>query len=117
MQGILFSYESIATQQHIKEGIRFLFHILKHRNIPFLVMTRVQEAAILAEELEGHQDICYPVYVKDDGIYERAAEALHLELKDCILVEEDPNEELDVLSANQKNGYDLMFDLMMELMS
>lgn len=119
-EGVLFLYDSVIdTNQMWKQGMESLFQMLKHRGIPFLIMTRVQEQQNLIRNPIVKEENCYPMYDKDDAVFHKAAEKLMLDIKSCIVVSNQKEIEKEAayqLLAQEKNGYDLMFELCMQLL-
>ena len=112
MRGILFTSESIMDENGIKRGVGFLFHILLQCKVPFLILTHVQDVSFCLEKVEEAH--CLPMYHHDECGYRHAAKQLGLDMEDCIIVNYRKEEiTCNQLCAKQKNGYDLMFDLIM----
>lgn len=118
-EGVLFMYDSmIDRNQSWKQGIVSLLKMLKKRGIPFLVLTRMQEKQHLIKDQILEEANCYPVYYKDDHSLQKAAETLDLDLDQCIVVsccDELRKHVACHIPAIGKTGYELMFDLMMQL--
>lgn len=118
-EGVLFLYDSVIDRNQLwKKGIQSLFQMLKKRGIPFLIMTRVQEQQDLVGAQILEEANCYPIYYKDDRMFHKAAQQLDLDIERCIVVsdqKESREESLHQIPAAEKSGYDLMYELLMQL--
>lgn len=119
-EGVLFLYDSVVdTNQMWKQGMESLFQMLKKRGIPFLIMSRVQEQKKLIRNPIVKETNCYPIYDKNDTVFRKAAQKLELDIECCIVVsnqKEAEEESAYQIVAKEKNGYDLMFELCMQLL-